>query len=156
MPLTGGVKSGIAVTPAVLFLLSDFARFEHSRNLSPCTQHLMKLRRIFAVANIHTEMHFPVAFTDLQAVSVLQSEQGVHQPYVGIDVWHRQRMRRDINGVCQRCSQSPSAFFANPGSFFFLINQIISALLGYPSCILIHYETDKFFLSHPQYIRSIF
>ena len=89
MPLTGGVKSGIAVTPAVIFLFANLACLQFGSPFPLRNKHPVKLISVAALADMNTQMHLILALTDLKTVAVLQREQRVYQPYAGINIRHR-------------------------------------------------------------------
>lgn len=101
MPMPCGVKFRIAVTPAVIFLLRDLPSFEHGRSLPPSSEHFVQPCGIFALEQINFQTDFPICLIDLEAVSVIQCEQRVHQTNIGINVRHSQSLRRNIQSVCK-------------------------------------------------------
>ena len=58
MPLTGGVKSGIAVTPAVIVLFANLACLQFGSPFPLRNKHPVKLISVAALAEVDAQMNF--------------------------------------------------------------------------------------------------
>ena len=96
MPISGGIKFGIVITPAVIVLLSDLTRLQHGGGLLPGTEHLVKPGGILALPYIDLQADFSIHLANLETVVILQGKQGVHQPHIGVYVRDGECMGRDI------------------------------------------------------------
>ena len=92
VPLTGGVEFRIAVAPAVVFFFGDLPRFQLGGNRPLCGKHPVKLRCVASFVDMNAQMHLVLTLADLKTVAVFQSEQRVHQPSIGVNVWYVQRL----------------------------------------------------------------
>ena len=65
----------------------------------------MQPSSILVFAEIHLQGKLTVLLRDLQPVVVLQGEQGVHQPHIGVYIRDGKSMGQDIQYLCQGSSQ---------------------------------------------------
>ena len=104
-PPPGGVAIGEIVAPLVVGFPGDLAFLQGVRHRLPFVQHPVDLSGLWILPNVYPEAHIAVRFIYIEAIAVFQCEKCVHKTDVGIDIRHRNGMRRDAKDLCHLCRQ---------------------------------------------------
>ena len=90
----------VVVTPAVVLLLGDLTGLQFGYLFPPSPKHFVQPGSILVFAEIYLQGKLTILLRDLQPVVVLQSKQGVHEPYIGVYIRDGKGMGRDIQYRC--------------------------------------------------------
>lgn len=85
----------VVIAPSVVLVPADLTGPLLFRSSSPGIDHLRNTGGVPPFAGIETEQDFSVPVFNGKAIEVLQSEQGMHQAQIAVDVRNIQRKRRD-------------------------------------------------------------
>jgi len=65
MALSRGIKLRIVIASAVIILLCNLSGLEHGSNLTPCTQHFVKLGCVVTFTHVHFQTDFIIGLINL-------------------------------------------------------------------------------------------
>lgn len=104
-PPPGGIAIGEMITPLVIGFPGDLAL---PQRVGPClslVQHPVNFCNLRILPVVHPEAHIAISFLHTEAIAVLQREKRVHEADVGINIRHRDGVRRDAENGRHLCCQ---------------------------------------------------
>ena len=104
-PPPGGVAIWEIIPPLVIGFPGDLVLPKRVGRCLPLVEHPVDLCGLWILPEVHPEAYIAVSFLHTEAVAVLQHEKRVHEADVGIDIRHRDGMRRDAENGRHLCRQ---------------------------------------------------
>lgn len=87
---------GVIIAPFVVFIPVDLSDMVLLRNGCPCGNLFGKLGCLFPPTRVNAKKDFTVSDFDNETITILKSEQGVHDTKMAVNIRHTESERRNI------------------------------------------------------------
>ncbi len=85
-PPPGGIAIWKMITPLVVGFLGDLALPQRIGRCLPLVQHPVQFSCLLAVPQVHPQANITLNFLHIEAKSVFQGEEGVHEADIGMPI----------------------------------------------------------------------